>query len=125
MGGPAWLLLGVAATLAAGDWIAVATRNKRLEYVCKPLTMAALMGSALTLQPAVSGQRSWWRAALTAGLAGDVFLMLPNDRFVAGLAAFLVGHLAYIAGFWTAGVISLLAVAWFVVLLLPVGTVLR
>ncbi|HXA41757.1 MAG TPA: lysoplasmalogenase [Candidatus Solibacter sp.] len=124
MGGAAWLLFGAAAILAAGDWIAVATRSKRLEYVCKPLTMAALIGVALTLQPAVSGQRSWWLAALALGLAGDVLLMLPSDRFLAGLAAFLVGHLAYIAGFWTAGVIPLLALAWFAVLLLPVGAVL-
>jgi uncharacterized membrane protein YhhN len=32
-------------------------------------------------------------------LVGDVFLMLPSDRFVAGLAAFLAAHLAYTAGF--------------------------
>ena len=32
-------------------------------------------------------------AALVCSLVGDVLLMLPTDRFVAGLAAFLVGHL--------------------------------
>ena len=36
-------------------------------------------------------------------LAGDVLLMLPRDQFVAGLSAFLVAHLCYIAGFWTDG----------------------
>jgi uncharacterized membrane protein YhhN len=42
---------------------------------------------------------------------GDVCLMLRNERFVAGLAAFLLAHLAYIGGFavhgrwnWTAGI---------------------
>jgi uncharacterized membrane protein YhhN len=29
--------------------------------------------------------------------------MLPTDMFVAGLAAFLVGHLCYVAGFWSQG----------------------
>ena len=32
-------------------------------------------------------------------LAGDVFLMLPSDRFVAGLASFLLAHVAYVVGF--------------------------
>jgi len=31
--------------------------------------------------------------------SGDVFLMLPSDRFVAGLVAFLMAHLCYIAAF--------------------------
>src|SRR5262249_9965724 len=37
--------------------------------------------------------------ALVCSLVGDVFLMLPRDRFVAGLAAFLGAHLAYTIGF--------------------------
>jgi uncharacterized membrane protein YhhN len=36
---------------------------------------------------------------LCFSLAGDIFLMLPSDRFVAGLASFLVAHLLYIAAF--------------------------
>ena len=36
-------------------------------------------------------------------MAGDIFLMLPNDRFVAGLASFLVGHLAYVVAFTHGG----------------------
>src|SRR5262249_34698346 len=31
------------------------------------------------------------------------FLMLPQDLFVPGLAAFLVAHLCYVAGFWSSG----------------------
>ena len=38
--------------------------------------------------------------ALAFGLAGDVFLLGKSDtRFRLGLAAFLVGHLAYVASF--------------------------
>ena len=38
-------------------------------------------------------------AALLFSLVGDVFLMLPGDYFIPGLASFLVAHLFYIALF--------------------------
>jgi uncharacterized membrane protein YhhN len=107
--------------LAMADWVAVATGNKRLEYACKPLVMVALIGVAIVIQPAVPAQRAWWLAALALGLLGDIFLTLPRDRFVAGLAAFLVGHLAYIAGFHAAGVPVGTTGLWLAVLLVPLA----
>ena len=94
----AWTLLVVAAALAVGDWLAVARGNKRLEYVCKPGALAALIGVALALDPAHGDVRAWFVLALALSLAGDIFLMLPSDRFVAGLAAFLLAHVAYVIG---------------------------
>ncbi len=52
-------------------------------------------------------------AALTASLAGDVFLMLPGNYFIPGLASFLIAHLFYIALFgqgvpWFASRLALL-----------------
>ena len=94
----AWALLIVAAILAAGDWVAVARGIARLEYVCKPGALAALIGVALTLDPSHGDVRAWFVVALALSLAGDVFLMLPSDRFVAGLAAFLLAHVAYVIG---------------------------
>jgi uncharacterized membrane protein YhhN len=94
----AWTLLVVAAVLAVGDWLAVARHDKRLEYVCKPGALAALIGVALTLDPAHGDVRAWFVAALVLSLAGDVFLMLPSDRFIAGLASFLLAHVAYVVG---------------------------
>ena len=94
----AWTLLVVAAVLAVGDWLAVARHDKRLEYACKPGALAALIGVALTLDPAHGDVRAWFVAALVLSLAGDVFLMLPSDRFVAGLASFLLAHVAYVVG---------------------------
>ena len=91
-------LLVAAAVLAAGDWLAVARENKRLEYVCKPGALVALVGVALTLDPAHGDVRAWFVVALVQSLAGDVFLMLPSDRFVAGLSAFLLAHVAYVIG---------------------------
>lgn len=92
-------LLGMAAVFAVADWVAVARGSKLLEYVAKPATTALLAGVALTLVPEDETRRLWFVAALVLCLAGDVFLMLPKDRFVAGLASFLLGHLAYVAGF--------------------------
>ena len=94
----AWALLIVAAILAAGDWVAVARGIKRLEYACKPGALAALIGVALSLDPAHGDVRAWFVVALALSLAGDVFLMLPSDRFVAGLALFLLAHVAYVIG---------------------------
>jgi uncharacterized membrane protein YhhN len=95
----AWCALAVAALFAAGDWYAVSRGHEPAEYVCKPATMIALIVVALALDPAVAGRRWWFVAALALSLAGDVFLMLPADLFVAGLVSFLLGHLAYVAGF--------------------------
>jgi uncharacterized membrane protein YhhN len=103
MGVLAWALLGLAGLLAVVDWGAVASGNKRLQYICKPATMLALIGVAAAIRPVVEAQQRWWLVALALGLGGDVFLMLPRDRFVVGLGAFLLGHLAYIAGFTAAG----------------------
>src|SRR5947209_9350709 len=95
----AWAFLAVAAVAAVGDWIAVARGYKPLEYVCKPAVMAALIGVALTLDPTHAGRRDWFVVALALSMLGDVFLMVPRDLFVAGLASFLLAHIAYVVGF--------------------------
>jgi uncharacterized membrane protein YhhN len=93
----------VAGVFAIGDWYAKARAARLLEYVCKPATLVALAFAAGWLDPAVDAhtRRAWFVAALVFSLAGDVLLMLPQDLFVPGLAAFLVGHLCYVVGFWT------------------------
>ena len=68
-------------------------------YVFKPLTM--LLALALVAQQARAGrlasQPAWLlAAALAASLAGDVFLMLPGNWFIPGLASFLVAHIFFI-----------------------------
>jgi uncharacterized membrane protein YhhN len=105
----AWVFLVIAGVLAVGDWLAVGRKSTPLEYVCKPGTLAALAVVAITLDPVDGDVRSWFVAALVLSLLGDVFLMLPSDRFVAGLASFLLAHVAYVVGF-TRGGGSILAV---------------
>ncbi|MGE3621256.1 MAG: lysoplasmalogenase [Acidimicrobiia bacterium] len=104
MTGAAFLLLALAQVAALADWIAVQRRSKPLEYLCKPLVVVLLVGAALALDPADATARGWFVAALALCLVGDVCLMLPRDLFVAGLVAFLAGHLAYVVGFHAQGI---------------------
>lgn len=97
-------LIGVAGVVAVVDWVAVLRDDRRIEYVAKPLTMVFLIAAALVVDPSEGGARGWFVAALVFSLAGDVFLMLPRDLFVPGLASFLVAHLAYIPGLLIIGV---------------------
>ena len=99
--GAGWGLLAAAGALGLGDWIAVspAVRAKRVEYLLKPATTLALVFAAVALDPERDAQRAWFVVGLLLSLAGDVFLMLPRDAFVPGLASFLLAHVAYIVGF--------------------------
>ncbi len=68
-------------------------------FTFKPLATLLILALALAFPP-VSPAYQWTIAAgLLFSTAGDVFLMLPRDRFVAGLASFLVAHLCYIGAF--------------------------
>lgn len=96
-----WALIAATLVVAAADWVAVGTGNRRAEHVLKPATMVVLIGAALAMsEPDPAAARWWVVAALVASLAGDVFLML-EDRFVLGLGSFLVAHLLYIGAFVT------------------------
>ena len=53
---------------------------------------------ALALDPVHGDMRTWFVIALVFSLLGDIFLMLPSDKFVFGLGAFLLGHVAYTVG---------------------------
>ena len=97
----AWAALVAATVFALVDWYSRLRHERSLQYVTKPAALVALIGAVVLLDPADPTRRAWFVAALVCGLAGDVFLMLPSDRFVAGLASFLVGHVLYVAGFMT------------------------
>ncbi|HEU0302434.1 MAG TPA: lysoplasmalogenase [Longimicrobium sp.] len=91
------LLVGVSAVLAM---VAEQREARRGVYFFKPLTTALILALAATAgEPVSNGYRALVCAGLLFSLAGDVFLMLPRDRFVAGLASFLVAHLFYVAAF--------------------------
>ena len=91
--------MGIAGVAALANWWAVSVGRQKLEWVAKPLVMVALVAAALCLDPANTTVRVWVIVGLVCSLAGDVFLMLPRERFVEGLASFLLAHVAYIVGF--------------------------
>ncbi len=96
---PAWGAFALAAIASAGDMVSILRHDKRLEYATKPTVMVLLIAVAALLHPASQGERAVFVVALVLGLAGDVFLMLPDDYLIPGIAAFLAGHVAYAAGF--------------------------
>ena len=71
-----------------------------LVYVFKPLTIVLILLVALLAPPGTSTRyRRGVVVGLVFSLAGDVYLMLPWDHFVHGLACFLVAHCCYLAAF--------------------------
>lgn len=93
----AWSLFALVALL---DWVAVARGSRRAEALLKPAALAALIGVALALGATGTSYGAWLLVALGLGLVGDVALLSDSlPRFKAGLAAFLVGHLAYLVAF--------------------------
>jgi uncharacterized membrane protein YhhN len=110
------LLLLVLVAASAVTCIAGGYANRLVVvYVFKPLTMLWVLVLAVQtgegVPPLYGGLVL---AGLLFSLAGDVLLMLPSDRFLAGLASFLVAHLLYVAAFASDG-----AAAGPLVVLLP------
>ncbi|HEV7307295.1 lysoplasmalogenase [Ensifer sp.] len=86
--------LAITGSLLAGDdhsaW-------RWLHYLTKPTATLLLLVAVLRNMPASS--RSYGLAVaigLVSAAAGDTFLMLPGDYFLAGLICFLLTHCAYI-----------------------------
>ncbi|HKG12954.1 MAG TPA: lysoplasmalogenase [Pyrinomonadaceae bacterium] len=76
-------------------------RGPRLHfYVLKPLTVVLIILVALqTKHETGANYKLLVVAGLLCSLVGDVFLMWPRDRFVAGLVSFLFAHVFYVAAF--------------------------
>lgn len=89
----------VFAVAAPLNWWSRWADEDRLERITKPTALVALIGVALALDPVDSTVRTWFVIALICSLAGDVLLLGGDDRFVFGLAAFLLAHVAYTVGF--------------------------
>jgi uncharacterized membrane protein YhhN len=117
------LLIALTLVVAAADWVAVGTQKRAAEYVFKPLTMVVLIAATLAIEPVDDGMKVAFLAALGFSLLGDVFLMLPKNLFVGGLAAFLVGHLCYIAGLQLRGQDGVWFVAGLVVVVVAILTI--
>ncbi|MGF1724449.1 lysoplasmalogenase [Photobacterium nomapromontoriensis] len=69
-------------------------------YVFKPFTLSLLIIAAWQA-PASSFYHVAIMVGMLLSLIGDIFLMLPRDRFIAGLSCFLLAHIAYSIAFWS------------------------
>ena len=123
MTGTSNLLIALAVVMSAVDWMAVARGNSVLEYMAKPAATIAFLASAATLDVAHGASWAWLLAALVFCLLGDVFLMLPRDAFVPGLASFAVAQIFFTVGFLS-GDAALAGLIAGLVVVVPVGALL-
>ena len=95
------IILSLAIIICAGLTIYSSLRGRhRLRYIAKPLTTVLILVLGL-IKPGTTPD--YYRVLIVIGLVfsllGDILLMLPKDRFVFGLASFLITHLLYIIAF--------------------------
>ena len=90
-----WVVpLAIAGIIAVLDWWAVGTDRRRIERWVKPAVMVFLIAAAVLIPTESEAIRWCIVVGLVFGLIGDVLLF--QDHFIPGAAAFLVGHLAYV-----------------------------
>jgi uncharacterized membrane protein YhhN len=92
------MLLCAALALALIDWLAIAKKWITLGYFTRPGVILALL-AWFSQVGGFNGWLAWFAVGLVFSLAGDILLKIPGERFHAGLASFLVAHLAYLIGF--------------------------
>ncbi|NUO91483.1 MAG: lysoplasmalogenase [Dermatophilaceae bacterium] len=96
-----WVLSVALAVTAAVNWRSVLRGEEIVERITKPLVVVLLMGVAwsLSLEGRVPGAPDLLPVLVALGLClvGDVALLDSTEtRFLVGLAAFLLAHVAYI-----------------------------
>src|SRR5512134_346114 len=120
-----WVALLVLAPVLAGLAIRAERVGARTQvYVFKPLTtLVILLIALLSPPPYRPGYHIPIVLGLLFSLVGDVLLMLPRDRFLAGLLSFLAALVCYtvafviVAGFPVAGPAMIVLAAYGVLLL--------
>lgn len=111
---PAAILSGVLATISKYK------NYKTLHYITKPLTICLMIfyGAFYYRDSYIQGKK-WVMAGLILSLAGDVFLMLHEKYFKAGLFAFLIAHICYTLYFIDGLLISRLFNLYSILLYVP------
>ncbi|MDO5502131.1 MAG: lysoplasmalogenase [Actinomycetia bacterium] len=97
-----YALAGLVFAVGAGlNWFAMLRARPRLGVLSKPFPLLALIAIALLAGAASQAPGRLLLLGLVLCLAGDVLIGESEPRFLAGLAAFLLGHLAYVLTFST------------------------
>jgi uncharacterized membrane protein YhhN len=87
------------AVLLVGERSSITLRN-----IAKPVASAGFIGVALSAGALDTAYGSWVFLGLMLGATGDVLLLgASRGAFLAGLGAFLFGHVAYVIAFGTIG----------------------
>jgi uncharacterized membrane protein YhhN len=90
-----YTILVFALILAIVDWFVVEKNLKSLDYFLKPAVMISLI-IWLLQNGGFNDGMLWFVLGAVLSLAGDIFLMLPPNWFLAGLISFLLAHISYI-----------------------------
>jgi len=94
------LLLGTIILSAIIYLVGDFQKSSILKYIFKPLTTILIITLAVFQQSEISETYKYLIIiGLVLSLFGDIFLMLPSDKFIQGLASFLVAHIFYIWAF--------------------------
>ncbi|QUM74978.1 lysoplasmalogenase [Moritella sp. 24] len=73
--------------------------RKWLFYLFKPVTTLSIVVLCWSLAPTIDDYVWLILLGLLLSTLGDIFLMLPKDRFIPGLLSFLLAHVVYIIAF--------------------------
>ena len=92
------ILLVAVLVIAAADWAAVVKGWMKVEYFAKPATMLMLFVTLAVAGGFGATALICFGVGIIFSMAGDIFLMLSNRWFIAGLTAFLLAHISYIIG---------------------------
>jgi uncharacterized membrane protein YhhN len=93
-----WISIGAVVSGLLTVWFAYRQPDPGY-YLFKPLTTSLILVLVFLGPGDISLYDGLIGAGLVFSILGDILLMLPSDRFLAGLGAFLITHLLYISAF--------------------------
>jgi uncharacterized membrane protein YhhN len=98
------LVLVLAMVFILWDWYETRRMSVKIRYLTKPMATALIWLGLVLHLPDLAWPVWLFVVGLALGLAGDIFLMFRGESlFKAGLSSFLLGHIAYIIGFFVSG----------------------
>ncbi|WP_335872607.1 lysoplasmalogenase [Bacillus sp. 2205SS5-2] len=84
---------------ASSYLIAYHLRNSFWVYTFKPGTILLMILMVSFGTEELTHESTWIIIGLIFSLSGDIFLMIPKNKFLEGLVSFLIAHLCYIIAF--------------------------